>query len=145
MVDALRSAWAVLRPRGVVVDVRPAVSYRARVAVRHGARRIDVGPARRDPDLDIVAAARAVRRAVRDGWFAVIARERVPWRSRYEDLPTLDRMLALNANWGVPAATRRRLARVLTAGDVIELSRVFSLAILRKRSATRLGHPTAIR
>jgi len=144
MVDALRNAWAVLRPRGVVIDVRPAASYRARVAVRHGARRLDVGPARRDPDPDIVAAGRAMRRTVRDGWFTVIARERVAWRSRYEDLATLDRMLALNENWGVPAATRRRLERALTAGDSIELSRVFSLAILRKRSGARLRHPTAI-
>ena len=54
-------------------------------------------------------------------------------------------MLALNENWGLPAATRRRLARVLTSGDVIELSRVFSLAILRKRSSVRVGHPTDIR
>lgn len=145
MVDALQSAWAVLRPGGVVIDVRPAVSYRARVAVRHGARRLDIGPARREPDPDIMAAQNAVRRVVRAGWFDVIARERVPWRSRYEDLATLDRMLALNENWGVPAATRRRLLRALGAGDVIELSRVLSLAILRRRSGPRAGHPTAIR
>jgi hypothetical protein len=145
MVDALRSAWTVLRPRGLVIDVRPAAAYRARVAVRHGARRIDVGPARRDPDPDIVAAQRAVQRTVRQGWFDVIARERVPWRSRYEDLAALDRMLAANENWGLPPATRRRLARVLTTGDVIEVSRVFSLAILRKRSGALSGQPTPIR
>jgi len=130
----------VLRPRGVVVDARPAAFYRARIQVLRGARRLDVGPARRDPDPDIVAADRATRRVVAAGWFDLVHRGRTRWRARYEDLATLDRMLALNANWRVPAATRRRLGKVFSAGDVIEVSRVFSLAILRRRA----GRPAAI-
>lgn len=145
MVDALRSSWTVLRPRGVVIDVRPAAVYRPRLAVQRGPRRLDLGPLQRDPDADVVAAQQATRRTVRDGWFDVVRRTRWQWRARYEDPAALDRMLAENENWHVPAATRRQLANVHTAGDVIEVSRVLSLAILRKRSVVRAGQSTAIR
>jgi hypothetical protein len=140
MVDALRSAWTVLRPRGLVVDVRPAAFYRGRIRVLRGTRRLDVGPVHRDPDADLVAAERATRRVVADGWFDLVKRARVPWRARYDDLAQLDLMLAANENWHVPASTRRRLANVLTAGDVIEVSRVLALAILRRRA----GRPRSI-
>ena len=134
MVDALRSAWSVLRPRGVVIEARPAAFYRARIRVLRGARRLDVGPVRRDPDTDIVAADRATRQVVTAGWFDLVHRGGTRWHARYDDIAGLDRMLAANENWRVPPSTRRRLTKVFNAGDVIEVSRVFSLAILRRRA-----------
>ena len=141
MVDALRSAWTVLRPRGVVIDARPAAFYRARIELIRGERRIDVGPVKRDPDTDIVAAERATRRVISAGWFELVHRGRTRWHARYDDLAGLDRMLAANENWHLPAVTRRRLVDHIRPDDRIDVSRVFSLAILRRRA----GEPRPIR
>ena len=139
MVDALHSAANVLRRRGVVVDVRPAVMYRSELVVRRGRRRAAVLPIRRSVDEDVVAAQRAVRRVVGQGLFDVLRRTRHEWRSRYASLAELDRMLAMNSNWHLAAPTRRRLARVWKDGDTIELSRIFVITILRKRAVRRSG------
>lgn len=139
MVDALQSAANVLRRRGLVVEIRPAVMYRSELVVRRGTRRVGVIPIRRSVDEDVVAAQQAVRRAVGRGLFDVVRRTRQQWCSRYASPAELDRMLAINPNWHLPAAARRRLGNVWKAGDTIELRRVLSLAILRKCAVRRPG------
>lgn len=131
MVNALRDAAAVLKPGGVIIDIRPAAAYHPEVFIRRGRRRIEVGPIRRDPDADIAAAYHAVRRASRAGLVQVVARRRHRWRARYAQPRDLAAMIGANANWHLPAATRRRIARAWMPGDVLELSRVVALAILR--------------
>jgi len=100
---------------------------------------------RRDPDEGIVAAQDATRRAVREGWFELVHRTRRQWRSRYANLADLERMLAANENWRLPAALRRRLTSAWAEGDTIELTRVFSLTNLRRRSVQPTDQETAIR
>jgi hypothetical protein len=141
MVDALLSARRVLRPRGLVVDVRPAVAYRPGLAmVRKNGDRLAIGAFRRTPDPDVVAAQRAVRQAIRDGWLEVVSRTRGRWRAGYRDLAELRWVLAANQNWSLDPETRRRLSKAWRGhgqADAIEVSRVFSLTVLRKRGARR--------
>ena len=145
MVDALYSAANVLRRRGVVVDIRPAVMYRSELVVRRGRRRAAVLPIRRSVDEDVVAAHRAVRRVVGQGRFDVVRRTRHHWRSRYASLVELDRMLAMNSNWHLAAPTRRQLARVWKDGDTIELGRNLVITVLQKRSVRRSGQGAIVR
>ena len=135
----------MLTPRGVAIDVRPATVYRPLLAIRRGSRRIDLGVMRRDADEGLVAAQDATRRAIREGWFELVHRTRRQWRSRYANLADLERMVAANENWRLPAALRRRLTSAWVGGDTIELTRVFSLTILRRRSVQPPGRETAIR
>ena len=141
MVDALLSARRVLKPRGLVVDVRPAVAYRPGLAiVRQKQGRLAIGSFRRTPDPDVVAAQRAVRKAVREGWLEVVSRTRGRWRAGYRNLGELRWVLAANQNWDLDPETRHRLSRAWRGHkqmDAIEISRVFSLMVLRKSGAPR--------
>src|SRR5688572_7386700 len=119
MVDALRSAWKVLRPRGRVVDLRPVNGYRPSIVIRRGRRRVQVGPVVRERDEDVAAAARASRSVVRSGRFAVTHSARPRWVASYADLAQVERMIAGSENWRLPAATRRRIEREWRAGDTI--------------------------
>jgi hypothetical protein len=139
MVDALRSAGSVLRPRGRVVDVRPVSAYKPTIVIRRGRQRVGVGPIVRHADPDVTAAARAVRSVVRAGDFAVVYAVSPMWKASYADLADVERMVAQSENWALPAATRRRIKREWREGDVIELTRPFSLTVLRRASSNRLG------
>jgi hypothetical protein len=144
MVDALRSAWRVLRPKGLVVDVRPPVAYRPGLAILRDGDRLAIGTFLRTPDPDVVAAQRAVGEAVREGWFEIVSRTRGRWRAGYGDLAELRDVLAANQNWDLDPDTRRRLARAWRGhgrADAIEVSRVFSLTILRKRGVRAHSSP----
>jgi hypothetical protein len=132
MVDALRSAGRVLRPRGRIVDLRPANGYEPTIVIRRGRRRVEVGPIVRDPDPDVAAAARAVRQVVRRGEFAVVHAARPRWRATYAGLREVERTLAESENWHLPAATRRRIVREWRPGDVLEIARMLSLTVLRR-------------
>jgi len=139
MVDALRSAGRVLRPRGRVVDVRPVSAYKPTIFIRRGRQRVVVGPIVRDPDPDVAAAVRAVRSVVRAGNFAVVYSSRATWAASYARLADIEQMVAASEHWRLPAATRRRIEREWREGDVIELTRPFSLTVLRRASSNGLG------
>jgi hypothetical protein len=133
MVDALRSAGRVLRPRGRIVDLRPANRYKPTIVIRRGRRRVEVGPIVRDLDPDVAAAARAVRQVVRTGEFAVVHAARPRWRAKYAGLRDVERTLAESEHWHLPAATRRRIVREWRPGDALEIGRMLSLTVLRRR------------
>src|SRR5919204_5537099 len=128
MVDALHDAWRVLRPRGILIDLRPAALYHPQLSLRRGARRIAVGPLRRDLDEDVLAAQRASARVVRDGLFNPILRVRRRWTSRYPSVRDVEWMVSVSTSWHMPAQTRRRLRRTWQRGDQLEVTRVFTLA-----------------
>src|SRR5438093_4147558 len=109
MVDALRDAWWALRSRGVVVDARPAVEYRPRLAMRQRNGRRVIGDILRDEDPGIVGARRAVREIVREGWFAVLSRTTRRWSSRYSDLKDLRWLERVNDNWTITPALWKRV------------------------------------
>ena len=132
MVDALRSAGHVLRPRGRVVDLRPMSAYRPTIIIRRGRQRVTVGPIVRYPDPDVAAAARAVRSVVHAGDFAVVYAARPRWVASYADLADVERTLGASENWRLPAATRRRIKRDWRDGDAIEIMRRFSITVLRR-------------
>jgi hypothetical protein len=67
MVHALRQAHRVLKPRGLLIDLRPAPAHR-RVGIVSGGRYRRLGTTRESLDLDR-AADRAVRRVRRAGLF----------------------------------------------------------------------------
>ena len=133
MVDALRSAWRVLRPRGDVVSVTPVAAYRPTIAIRRGRRRLAVGPIRRDPDVDVVAASRAVRTVVRERLFTKVRGVTVRWTASHPDLSDVEGTIAESESWHLPAATRRRIVKTWRRGDTIEIGRSFSLTFLRRR------------
>jgi hypothetical protein len=136
MVDALWSARRVLRPGGLVVDFQPAAVYLPRLAiVRDGIRR-ELGTLTRTPDEDVVAAHRARRRAIGQGWFTPVVSTHGAYRTQYGDLADLHWLLRENQNWHLEPRLQRRLeaAWVRRPKDAsLEIRRAFSLAVLRKR------------
>lgn len=136
MVDALRSAWRALRPRGLVVDLQPAAIYRPRLALVADGWRREVGIIGRSPDEDVVAAHRGRQQAIAEGWFSVVVSTRGESRARYQYRSDLRWLLRVNANWHLEPTVRRRLASAWAerpAGTSLEIRRAFSLAVLRKR------------
>lgn len=67
MVHALTEAHRVLKPNGLLLDLRPAASHR-RAGVGEGKRWTQVGVMRENFDDDI-ASDRAVKQVIREGWF----------------------------------------------------------------------------
>jgi hypothetical protein len=133
MVDALRNAWKVLRPRGHLVDVRPVAAYQPSIAIRRGRKRLAVGPIKRDPDLDVMAASRASQQVQREGLFTKTHAETVRWTASHPDLGDVESTLADSESWHLPAATRRRIVRIWLPGDRIEIGRRLTLTVLRRR------------
>jgi hypothetical protein len=136
MVDALRSAWRVLRRGGLVVDMQPAAVYRPRLAIVGGGFRHALGRFDRAPHLDVVAAHRARRRAIAEGWFTRIVSTHGSSRGRYPGLTELRALLRENENWEMGPDLRRRLTAAWSrrpVGASLEIRHAFSLAVLRKR------------
>jgi hypothetical protein len=67
MVHALTEAHRVLKRDGVLIDLRPAASHR-RAGLGEGKQWKQVGAMRENFDDDL-AAERAVKQVIRDGWF----------------------------------------------------------------------------
>jgi len=136
MVDALQSAWRVLRPGGLVVDLQPAADYTPRVAIVSGPRRKELGQITRAPDEGVAAAHRARRRSVAEGAFSFVVSAQGAHRTRYRGLADLRWLIRRNENWRISAPLWRRIAMAWERrpeGAQIEIRRAFSLAVLRKR------------
>ncbi len=128
-----------------MVDVRPALSYVPTLWLRRGTQRIRVGRMTRRADPDIRRAEEATREVLRDRSYALVARMRRTWPSRYADADDLEGMVRTNPDWSFPRTVRRRLTALWREGDTLELGRVLSLTILRPRDAVRAGRRSAIR
>src|SRR5437773_10596674 len=117
MVDALKEAHRILRPRGILVDARP--DSRVVAYAEHQSAKGKYQPA------GVIATARteltndrtsddSVATALAQGWFRSLRAARFWHRVLFEDRPTLQRYLDDHARfvhrvrWMVDPATRRR-------------------------------------
>lgn len=140
MVDALRSAWHVLRPGGHLVDMQPAAHYTPCLAVISGRGRRELGAISRTPDEDVVAAHAARREVIADHGFSLIVSTHGTHRTRYRGLADLRWVLRQNENWRIDPPLRRRLAVAWARRPKdaqIEMRRAFSFAVLRKSGPPR--------
>jgi hypothetical protein len=136
MVDALRSTWRVLRKGGVVVLMLPAARYAPRLALVRDGGRTELGRVTHTPDPDVIAAHRARRRAVAEGWFSLAASTHGAHGARYPSLADVRWVVRQNTNWHVGAREWRRLAAAWSRrprGAKLEIRRTFAIAFLRKR------------
>ena len=129
MVHALREAHRVLRPGGLLIDLRPAAKHR-RVGLGEGRGWRLTGVMRETFDEDR-AADGAVARVLRDGLFRLEARAKFPLdrvMDRMEDFRTWvsefgQRRALASHEWLVrrlerALATRRRPARIVGRGPM---------------------------
>lgn len=116
MVDALKEAHRILRPRGILVDARPDSRVLAYAEHRTGRAYRPAGliatareELRNDRASDDAAAV-----AVRSGWFRSLRRGRFWHRVLFEDRPLLQRYLdehtrfVHRVRWALDPASRRR-------------------------------------
>lgn len=117
MVDALKEANRILRPRGVLVDARPdsrGFAYAERKSATGVYRKAGVIATGRAELANDRTSDRAVATAVRNGWFRSLRAGRFWHRVLFEDRPTMQRYLDDHARfvhrvrWSVELATRRR-------------------------------------
>jgi hypothetical protein len=120
MVDALKEARRILRPRGILIDARPdsRVSAYAEHKTASGTyRQAGVIATSREELVNDRSSDDAVATAVREGWFRSRRAGRFWHRVLFEDRPTLQRYLDDHARfvhrvrWMVDPATRRRWER----------------------------------
>ena len=117
MVDALREARRILRPRGILVDARPdsrVVAYAEHGAATGTYRQAGVIATSHEELVNDRSSDDAVATAVGSGWFGSRGAGRFWHRVLFEDRPTLQRYLDDHARfvhrvrWMVDPATRRR-------------------------------------
>ena len=117
MVDALKEAHRILRPRGVLVDARPDSRVFAHAEHQGPSGKYGSGgliATSREEHTNDAVSDRAVATAVRSGWFRSLRASRFWHRVLFEDRPTMQRYLDDHARfvhrvrWKVDAATRRR-------------------------------------
>lgn len=117
MVDALKEAHRILRPRGILVDARPdsRVFAHAEHRTATGAyRRAGVIATAREEHLNDRISDQAVATAVSNGWFRSLRAGRFWHRVLFEDRAALQRYLddhvrfVHRVRWVVDAARRRR-------------------------------------
>lgn len=117
MVDALKEAHRILRPRGVLVDARPdsrVFAYAERRTATGTYRQAGVIATARPELVNDRTSDRAVATAVRAGWFRSLRTGRFWHRVLFEDRPAMQRYLDDHARfvhrvrWMVDPATRRR-------------------------------------
>jgi hypothetical protein len=117
MVDALKEAHRVLRPRGVLVDARPdsrVFAYAERRIATGAYRQAGVIATAREELVNDRTSDRAVAKALRSGWFRSRRKGRFWHRVLFEDRSGLQAYLADHARfvhrvrWMVDPATRRK-------------------------------------
>jgi hypothetical protein len=145
MVHALRQCHRVLRPEGVLIDLRPAAVHRVVGFETAGRfRRVAV---MRERFADERAADRAVAHVVREGLFSVAARRRFPCRRVMDTVREFQEWLEIAirlSKWPRHEWLVRRIAARLDArsgehggGVRIVVRGPMDLAVLRKRSVRR--------
>lgn len=117
MVDALKEARRITRPRGILVDARPdsrVFAYAERRTATGNYRRAGVIATAREELANDRTSDRAVATAVRNGWFRSLRSGRFWHRVLFEDRPAMQRYLDDHARfvhrvrWMVDPAMRRR-------------------------------------
>ncbi len=117
MVDALREARRILRPRGILVDARPdsrVVAYAEHGTATGTYRQAGVIATSHEELVNDRSSDDAVATAVASGWFRSRGASRFWHRVLFEDRPMLQRYLDDHARfvhrvrWMVDPATRRR-------------------------------------
>jgi len=143
MVDALHEAHRVLRPGGVVADIRPErdPGNRSRRYIRvechWDTERAQAGEMYETPEYfsEYVGADRAVARVLREGLYWLERSELFWLRTHFRDLPTVERYLEVEwTGTTMPARTRRSLVTLLRRhprGRIVAED-AFRLNILRK-------------
>jgi hypothetical protein len=131
MVDALEAVRTRLRPRGVIVDLQPDLTYQPAVYVSRGSRRLLIGAVTRTLDENILAAHIARDRAVAVGRFRLVASGGASFRARH-DITSFERELADNENWSLPRGFRARLAAAARPGTRIQIEKRFDFIVLRR-------------
>ena len=137
MVHALREAWRVLEPDGILVDLRPATVHR-RVGVLRAGRCQPLGTMR-EKFADDYAANRAVAEAVRRGWFKAVHRLRFGCNRTMDNLAEfrawLDQSVTLGKlpphEWLVERVVRA--VRAGTGRAKIVVKGPLDLRVLRRR------------
>ena len=92
MVHALEEAWRVLKPDGLLIDLRPAMEHR-RVGIMTSQGKQQLG-VMRERFADDIVANRAIARAVRRGLFRRVRRDRVECLRTMDTLKEFRRWLA---------------------------------------------------
>jgi len=117
MVDALKEAHRILRPRGILVDARPDSRVFAYAEHRVGNgkyRQAGLIATGREELINDRTSDRAVAKAVGNGWFRSRRADRFWHRVLFDDRPSMQRYLdnharfAHRVRWMVDAPKRRR-------------------------------------
>jgi len=98
MVHALHEAHRVLKPNGILIDLRPAALHR-RVRLRQGERLLPVGIMRERFDDDR-AADRAVADVIREGFFMADQRKQFPCSRLMDSLNEFQKWLDYSVKLG---------------------------------------------
>ncbi len=120
MVDALKEARRILRPRGILIDARPESripAYAEHQSERGAYRRAGVIATAREELVNDRSADGAAATAVSNGWFRSLRAGRFWHRVLFEDRPAMQRYLddhlrfVHRVRWMVDATKRRRWER----------------------------------
>jgi hypothetical protein len=117
MVDALKEARRILRPRGILIDARPdsrVFAYAERGTSTGTYRQAGVIATSREEQTNDKSSDNSVATAVRNGWFRSLRASRFWHRVLFENRPGMQRYLddhqrfAHRVRWMIDPTKRRR-------------------------------------